>query len=57
MQEAGRFDSAGKWVTTHFLGGDDTLMSSEPPVGQSGSAVRLEWGEHAVQRVKLYRFQ
>jgi hypothetical protein len=57
MQEAGRFDSDGKWVTTHFLGGDDSNFSSEPPVGQSGSVVRLQFGEHAVQRVKLYRYR
>jgi hypothetical protein len=56
-QEAGRFDNNGKWVATHFLGGDDSNFSSEPPVGQSGSVVRLAFGEHAVQRVKLYRYR
>jgi hypothetical protein len=56
-QEAGRFDADGKWVATHFLGGDDTNFSSEPPVGQSGSVVRLAFGEHAVQRVTLYRYR
>jgi hypothetical protein len=56
-QEAGRFDNNGKWVATHFLGGDDSVFSSDPPVGQSGSVVRLAFGEHAVQRVKLYRYR
>jgi hypothetical protein len=56
-QQAGRFDASGKWVATHFLGGDDSNFTSEPPVGQSGSVVRLAFGEHAVQRVKLYRFK
>lgn len=56
-QEAGRFDNNGKWVATHFLGGDDSNFSSEPLVGQSGSVVRLAFGEHAVQRVTLYRYR
>jgi len=56
-QAAGRFDRNGKWVTTHFLGGDDSGFSSAPPPGQSGSVVRLEFGEHAIQRVKLYRYR
>ena len=56
-QAAGRFDKNGKWVTTHFLGGDDSVFSSEPPPGQSGSVVRLQFGEHAIQRVKLYRYR
>ena len=56
-QEAGRFDSNGKWVATHFLGGDDSVMSSDPPPNQSGSVVRLAFGEHAIQRVKLYRYR
>jgi hypothetical protein len=55
-QEAGRFDNNGKWVATHFLGGDDSMYSSEPPVGQSGSGVRLAFGERAIQRVTLYRY-
>ena len=57
MQEAGRFDTNGKWVVTHFLGGDDSMISSEPPAGQSGSVVRLAFGEHAIQRVTLYRYR
>jgi hypothetical protein len=56
-QEAGRFDNSGKWVATHFLGGDDSVFSSDPPVGQSGSVVRLGFGERAIQRVKLYRYR
>jgi hypothetical protein len=58
VQEAGRFDANGKWVATHFLGGDDTVISSDPPaMNQSGSGVRLVLGERAVQRVKLYRYK
>jgi hypothetical protein len=57
-QEAGRFDDDGQWVTTHDLGGDDTVISSDPPApNQSGSGVRLALGERAVQRVRLYRYQ
>ena len=56
-QEAGRFDNDGKWVATHFLGGDDSVFSSTPPVNQSGSVVRLSFGERAIQRVKLYRYR
>jgi hypothetical protein len=57
-QEAGRFDNNGKWVATHFLGGDDSVISSDPPApGQSGSGVRLILGERAIQRVKLYRYR
>jgi hypothetical protein len=57
-QEAGRFDNNGKWVATHFLGGDDSVISSDPPAaGQSGSGVRLALGERAIQRVKLYRYR
>ena len=56
-QAAGRYDKNGKWVTTHFLGGDDSNFSSEPPVSQSGSVVRIMFGEHAIQRVKLYRYR
>jgi hypothetical protein len=56
-QEAGRYDKDGKWVATHFLGGDDSVFSSEPPPGQSGSVVRLSYGEHAIQRVVLYRYR
>jgi hypothetical protein len=46
-QEAGRFDTNGKWVATHFLGGDDS----------SDSVVRLSFGERAIQRVTLYRYR
>jgi hypothetical protein len=46
-QEAGRFDNNGKWVATHFLGGDDS----------SDGVVRLSWGERAIQRVTLYRYR
>jgi hypothetical protein len=46
-QEAGRFDASGKWVATHFLGGDDS----------SDSVVRLSFGERAIQRVTLYRYR
>jgi hypothetical protein len=46
-QEAGRFDNNGKWVATHFLGGDDS----------SDSVVRVSWGERAIQRVTLYRYR
>jgi hypothetical protein len=46
-QEAGRFDGNGKWVATHFLGGDDS----------SDSVVRLSFGERAIQRVTLYRYR
>jgi hypothetical protein len=46
-QEAGRFGANGKWVATHFLGGDDS----------SDSVVRLSWGERAIQRVTLYRYR
>jgi hypothetical protein len=56
-QAAGRYDKNGKWVTTHLLGGDDSVFSSEPPPGQSGSVVRLSYGEHAIQRVLLYRYR
>jgi hypothetical protein len=57
-QEAGRFDSNGKWVATHFLGGDDSLVSSVPlPANRSGSGVRLGFGERAIQRVTLYRYR
>ena len=41
---------------THLLGGDDSVYASEPPVGQSGSGVRLAFGERAIQRVTLYRY-
>ena len=57
MQEAGRFDTNGNWVATHFLGGDDSMIGSEPVAGRSSSGARLQWGEHAVQRVTLYRYQ
>jgi hypothetical protein len=57
-QEAGRFDSNGKWVATHSLGGDDSLVSSVPlPANRSGSGVRLGFGERAIQRVTLYRYR
>ena len=56
-QEAGRFDNNGKWVATHFLGGDDSMYSSDPPPNQSGSGVRLAFGERAIQRVTLYRYR
>jgi hypothetical protein len=57
-QEAGRFDNNGKWVATHFLGGDDSLVSSAAlPGNQSGSGVRLGFGERAIQRVTLYRYR
>jgi hypothetical protein len=56
-QEAGRFDASGKWVATHSLGGDDSLYTSDAPKGQSGSIVRLGFGERAIQRVKLYRYR
>jgi len=56
-QAAGRYDKNGKWVTTHFLGGDDSVFSSAPTEGQSGSVVRIMFGEHAIQRVKLYRYR
>ena len=56
-QAAGRYDKNGKWVTTHFLGGDDSVFSSAPTPGQSGSVVRLQFGEHAIQRVTLYRYR
>jgi hypothetical protein len=57
VHEAGRFDNTGKWVPTHALLGDDSRITNEPPVGQSGSGVRLAYGERAVQRVKLYRYR
>jgi hypothetical protein len=44
-------------VATHFLGGEDSVFSSDPPANQSGSVVRLSFGERAVQRVKLYRYR
>ncbi len=57
-QEAGRFDASGNWVTTQYLGGDDTVISSDPPApNQSGSGVRLALGERAIQRVRLYRYR
>jgi hypothetical protein len=56
-QEAGWYDKNGKWVVTHFLGGDDSMITSDPTPDQSGSGVRLDFGEHAVQRVTLYRYR
>jgi beta-galactosidase GanA len=56
-QEAGRFDNNGKWVATHFLIGDDSMITNTPPVNQSGSGVRLAFGERAIQRVTLYRYR
>ena len=56
-QEAGRYDKNGKWVVTHLIGGDDSMISSDPPAGQAAYGVRLAFGEHAVQRVTLYRYR
>jgi len=56
-QEAGRYDKNGKWVATHFLGGDDSMLTSDPPANQAAYGVRLAFGEHAVQRVTLYRYR
>ncbi len=60
-QEAGRFDKDGKWVVTHLLGGDDSVaaddMAAAAAVNQSGSGIRLSYGERAIQRVKLYRYR
>jgi hypothetical protein len=57
-QEAGRFDNSGKWVATHLLGGDDSLVSAIPlPGNRSGSGVRLGFGERAIQKVTLYRYR
>ena len=56
-QEAGRYDKNGKWVVTHLLGGDDSMITSDPTPDQSGSGVRLQFGEHAIQRVTLYRYR
>jgi hypothetical protein len=56
-QEAGRFDNSGKWVATHFLIGDDSMITNTPTPDQSGSGVRLAFGERAIQRVKLYRYR
>jgi hypothetical protein len=55
--EAGRFDNNGKWVATHFLLGDDSMITNTPAADQSGSGVRLAFGERAIQRVKLYRYR
>jgi hypothetical protein len=55
--EAGRFDNNGKWVATHFLIGDDSMITNEPAADQSGSGARLAFGERAIQRVKLYRYR
>jgi hypothetical protein len=57
QHEAGRFDSKGKWVVAQLIGGDDSMITSDPPADQSGSGVRLEFGERAIQRVKLYRYR
>jgi len=56
-QEAGRFDNTGKWVATHLLLGDDSMITNEPAADQSGSGVRLAFGERSIQRVKLYRYR
>jgi hypothetical protein len=40
-QEAGRFDNNGKWVATHFLGGDDSMFSSDPPRTSPAAASAL----------------
>jgi hypothetical protein len=32
------------------------MITSDPPPDQSGSGVRLGFGERAIQRVKLYRY-
>jgi len=55
--EAGRFDSKGRWVVAQLIGGDDSMITSDPPADQSGSGVRLGFGERAIQRVKLYRYR
>jgi hypothetical protein len=55
--EAGRFDNQGKWVPAQFIGGDDSMITSDPPADQSGSGVRLGFGERAIQRVTLYRYR
>ena len=57
QHEAGRFDNKGKWVATHFIGGDDSMITSYPAANQSGSGVRLAFGERAIQRVTLYRYR
>jgi hypothetical protein len=55
--EAGRYDNKGKWVPAQFIGGDDSMITSDPPPDQSGSGVRLAFGERAIQRVMLYRYR
>ena len=55
--EAGRFDNTGKWVATHFLLGDDSMITNEPTADQSGSGARVSFGERSIQRVKLYRYR
>jgi len=57
LHQAGRFDSKGKWVVAQWIGGDDSMITSDPPADQSGSGVRLEFGERAIQRVTLYRYR
>jgi hypothetical protein len=55
--EAGRYDNKGKWVVAQLIGGDDSMITSDPPADQSGSGVRLGFGERAIQRVTLYRYR
>jgi hypothetical protein len=55
--EAGRYDRKGRWVALQLIGGDDSMITSDPPADQSGSGVRLGFGERAIQRVKLYRYR
>ena len=60
-QESGKFVD-GKWVRNRILGGDDSvlrfdIMPTFAAMKQSGSGVRLDAGEHGIQKVKVYRYR
>ncbi len=60
-QESGNFVD-GKWVRNRILGGDDSvlrfdIMPTFAAMKQSGSGVRLDAGEHGIQKVKVYRYR
>jgi len=59
-QENGHFAN-GNWVVTRYLAGDDSVlrydMATVADLGQSGSGVRLQAPNRAIQRVKLYRYR
>ena len=50
-QAAGRFDKNGKWVTTQFLGGDDSVFSSAPGPVRQRRALHVRRTRHPAREV------